>query len=128
VQTPVTVLLLVAAPWLASVVGLERGQLGIFRAAVVGATLHVFALFETIILLYFDRRRIGLEVSIVFLVTNAALTLATLAIGPRVYGFGYALAALITCGWAYWRLEQTFEDLEFITFAAQPITPKAATT
>jgi uncharacterized membrane protein len=84
VQTPVTVLLLVLTPWIASLIGLERGQFGIFRAAVVGATLHVFALFLTIMLLYFDRRRIGLEVSVVFLAANAGLTLATLAIGPRV--------------------------------------------
>lgn len=128
VQTPVTVLLLVAAPWFAPIVGLERGQLGIFRTAVIGATLHVFALFLTIMVLYFDRRRIGLEISVIFLVANAGLTLTSLAIGPRFYGFGYALAALITCGWAYWRLEQTFVDLEYLTFAAQPITPKAATT
>ena len=107
--------------------GLEHGQLGIFRAALVGATLHVFALFLTIVLLYFDRRRIGLEVAGVFLIANTTLTLASLALGPRAYGFGYALAALVTCAWAYHRLEQTFADLEFLTFAAQPLAPKTAT-
>jgi uncharacterized membrane protein len=127
VQTPVTVLLLVGTPWIAGVVGLERGQFGVFRAALVGAALHVFALFVTIVLFYFDRRRLGLEVAAVFLVSNAGLTLATLALGPRAYGFGYALAALITCAWAYYRLEQTFDDLEYLTFAAQPLAPKTAT-
>jgi uncharacterized membrane protein len=126
VQTPVVVLLLVLTPWIAGAIGLERGQFGIFRAAVVGATLHVFALFLTIMLLYFDRRRVGLEVSAVFLAANACLTLASLAAGPRLHGFGYALAALVTCCWAYWRLEQTFRDLEFITFSAQPLAPKPA--
>jgi hypothetical protein len=28
--------------------------------------------------------------------------------------------------WAYRRLDQTFDDLEFLTFAAQPLAPKAA--
>ena len=30
-------------------------------------------------------------------------------------------AALLACAWAYLRLEQTLHDLEFITFAPQPM-------
>lgn len=39
---------------------------------------------------------------------------------PGRYGLGYPLAALLACAWAYDRLE-TLEDLEYLTFAAQPM-------
>jgi len=126
IQVPITTLLVVIAPWMGPIVGLERAQVWIFRAAVVGAALHVFALFETIILLYFDRRKLGVEMAAVFLVANGSLAVASLWLGPRFYGFGYAIAALITVCWGYRRLEQTFRDLEYLTFASQPLSPKIA--
>ena len=36
-----------------------------------------------------------------------------------------ALAALLGCAWAYRRLEETLADLEYLTFAAQPMVPEA---
>jgi uncharacterized membrane protein len=56
---------------------------------------------------------------------NLTLTLASLFLGPRFYGQGYALSALLACGWAYLRLEQTLRDLEFLTFASKPLAPAA---
>lgn len=35
-------------------------------------------------------------------------------------------AALLGCAWAYHRLEQALEDLEYLTFAAQPMAPEAS--
>lgn len=126
VQAPITLLLIAMAPAIARAFSLELTQLGIFRAALVGAVLHALTLFLTIVLFYFDRRRAAVEVAAVFLAGNAACTLATVAIGPPVYGFGYAVAALVACGWAYHRLEQTFADLEYLTFASQPMSPDRA--
>jgi uncharacterized membrane protein len=126
VQAPLTLLLMALAPWLIAAIGLDRLQLGILRCGLVGALLHVLCLFASIVLLYFDRRRAAAEVAGIFLVANAALTLATVALGPRAYGLGYPLAALLACAWAYHRLEQTLEDLEYLTFAAQPMAPEAS--
>ena len=126
IQAPVTLVLMALAPWPVATIGLDRLQLAILRCGLVGALLHVLCLFGSIVLLYFDRRRDAAEVAAVFLVANAAFTLATLAIGPRAYGLGYSLAALLACGWAYHRLEQTLEDLEYLTFAAQPMAPEAS--
>lgn len=126
VQAPVTLGLMALARWLAAALALEPMQVGIFRAALVGAALHALALFGTIILLYFDRRRAAVEVSAIFCGANFTLTLVSLVLGPRFYGQGYALSALLACGWAYLRLEQTLHDLEFLTFASQPIAPSTA--
>lgn len=122
-QAPLTLLLMIAAPWVAAAMGMSRIQVGILRAALVGAALHALALFGIIVLLYFDRRRAAVEVTLLFLAGNVLLTLATLVLGPGFYGFGYPLAALLACGLAYWRLEATFDDLEYLTFASQPMSP-----
>ena len=124
-QAPVTLLLMALAPWIASGLGLDRLQVAILRCGLVGALLHVLCLFGGIVLLYFDRRRDAAEVALVFLVANAVLTVVTVLLGPRAYGLGYPLAALLSCAWAYHRLEQTLDDLEYLTFAAQPMTPEA---
>jgi uncharacterized membrane protein len=121
VQAPVTLGLMIVAPALAAAIGLEPLQVSIFRIALVGAALHTLALFGTIVLLYFDRRRAALEVSACFLVGNVLLTAASLAVGPRAWGLGYALATLLACAWAYRRLEQTLDDLEYLTYASQPM-------
>ena len=124
VQGPVTLVLVAAAPQLGRLAALEPLQVGILRAALLGAPLHILALFGTIILLYFDRRQAALEVSAVLLAGNAGLTLVSLALGPQFHGQGYALAALAACLWAYRRLEQTLADLEYLTFASQPMVPE----
>jgi uncharacterized membrane protein len=123
-QAPVTLVLMVLAPWIGAALGLDRLQLGILRCGLVGALLHVLCLFGGIVLLYFDRRRAAAEVAAVFLLANGILTVITLVLGPRVYGLGYPLAALLGCAWAYHRLEQTLDDLEYLTFAAQPLAPE----
>jgi uncharacterized membrane protein len=78
----------------------------------------------TIVLLYFDQRRAAAEVSAVFFVANVAFTGVTLLVGPQLYGLGYPLAALLACAWAYRRLEQVMDDLEYVTFASQPMAPE----
>jgi polysaccharide biosynthesis protein PelG len=126
-QAPVTLVLMALAPWIAGELGLDRLQVGIMRCGLVGALLHVLCLFGGIVLLYFDRRRAAAEVAGVFLLANATFTVITLLLGPRAYGLGYPLAALLGCAWAYRRLEQTLEDLEYLTFAAQPMAPESPT-
>jgi polysaccharide biosynthesis protein PelG len=126
VQTPLTLLLMVLAPWIAAELGLDGLQLGIMRCGLVGALLHVLCLLGGIVLLYFDRRRAAAEVAAVFLLANLVFTVITLLLGPRSYGLGYPLAALVGTAWAYHRLEQTLDDLEYLTFAAQPMAPEAS--
>ncbi|MEX2222764.1 MAG: exopolysaccharide Pel transporter PelG [Candidatus Rokuibacteriota bacterium] len=126
-QAPVTLVLMALSPWIATGLGLEPLQVGILRAGLVGAFLHVLCLFAGIVLLYFDRRRAAAEVAGVFFLANGLFTAATLLLGPQAYGLGYPLAALLGCAWAYRRLEQTLDDLEYLTFAAQPLAPEAST-
>jgi len=122
-QVPLSLVLVALAPWIASGLGLDRLQAGMLRPLLVGAGLHALALFGTIILLYFDRRRAAAEVSAAFLACNLLFTAASLWLGPRFYGQGYPLAALLATAWAYHRLDQTLCHLEYLTFTSQPMVP-----
>jgi uncharacterized membrane protein len=125
-QAPVTLGLMILAPTIVHALAMAPTQVSILRAALVGAVLHALALFQLILLFYFDRRRAAVEVAAVFFLGNAGLTLLTIFVGDVAYGQGYALAALLAAGWAYYRLEGTLEDLEYLTFASQPMRSEAA--
>ena len=69
---------------------------------------------------------VSVEIAGVFLVANLVFTVITRPLGPGAYGLGYPLAALLGCAWASHRLEQSLDDQECLTFAAQPMTPEAS--
>jgi len=69
---------------------------------------------------------VRVEIAGVFLVANLVFTVITRLLGPRAYGLGYPLAALLGCAWVRHRLEQTLDDLECLTLAVQPMAPEAS--
>jgi len=75
---------------------LGLAQMSMFRFAVFGSYLHVLALFELIILSYFECRRAALWIQLVFFLTNAVFTYITMLLGFEYYGYGYFLSALVT--------------------------------
>ncbi len=89
----VTILL---APEIFNVLGISYVQIGMFRFGVLGAFFHAMFLFMTIILSYFDLRRVALTLQAIFLFTNTAFTLVSLHLGFPWYGHGYFVAVLTT--------------------------------
>jgi uncharacterized membrane protein len=71
-------------------------QLGIFRLGVLGAFFQVLVLFTTIILSYFDCRRISMWIFIFYLASNTILTLIFMQQGYAYYGYGFFLASALT--------------------------------
>jgi len=126
VQGPLTCCSWCWRPWIAAELGLDGLQLGIMRCGLVGALLHVLCLFGGIVLLYFDRRRGGRRGRGGLPGRQPGPHRDHPAGGPRSYGLGYPLAALLGCAWAYHRLEQTLDDLEYLTFGAQPMAPETS--
>jgi polysaccharide biosynthesis protein PelG len=126
VQAPITLGLTAAAPALGEVLGLERLQVSLLRTLFIGALPHALAVFGIIVLLYFDRRRMALEVSAVFFATNAGVTVVSLALGPAWYGLGFAIAALVSSLLAQRHLAHAMNELEYATFSRQPVVPTTA--
>ena len=70
----------------------------------------------SILISYFDLRRKMLAVSVLFLVTNAIFTLATLRLGFPFYGFGYVLSAMVSFAVAFWVTTHCILRLPYQTF------------
>lgn len=121
VQGTVTVAVVVGAPELAELFKLSWLSLFVFRAGVLGALLHVLALFVMILLLYFDYRPEAMTVALCLFGLNTLLTLASFAGGLGAYGFGYAAASALTLLVALVLLERALRDLEYHVFMKQPL-------
>lgn len=75
---------------------LAMGQISMFHFAVLGSYFHVLALFELIVLAYFECRRTAMWIQFVFFVSNFVFTYITMKMGFAYYGYGYFLSAVLT--------------------------------
>jgi uncharacterized membrane protein len=117
-QGAISVIVLFTAPQL---IELYRGsiqQLVMFRFGVLGAFFHVLVMFISVILAYFDLRRLNMTLHILFLVSNAVFTYASLQMGTPYYGYGYFLSAILTFLVGYLMLVYALTHLPYITFVS----------
>jgi polysaccharide biosynthesis protein PelG len=71
-------------------------QIGMLRYGLIGSLFHVLTLFLLVLLSYFDSRRLSLLIQLVFLLTNALFTWASMQGGFQYYGYGYFLSSFLT--------------------------------
>ena len=121
VQGVVTAICLFYAPELAKMARLTPIQIPIFRVALIGSFLQVLLTMNIIVLFYFDQRRAVFAVTALFLVLNVGLSFLTTRLGFQFYGYGYTYACLISLILAFYLLHIKVQDLEYITFARQPV-------
>ena len=86
---------------------------------VVAASLQVVFLGVLNTLFYLDKRALALGLTGLFFVGNGLFTTATLWAGLPFYGYGFALALLLTVVVGMYQLDKTFQKLEFETFMLQ---------
>jgi uncharacterized membrane protein len=88
----------------------------LFKVHVVGVGFQVVLLGIFTILFYLDYRRLVLVLSAFFVSTNCALSILSHHLGPRFYGFGFALSAAITSLVSLAALSRKLDRLEYETF------------
>jgi len=115
-QLTIGVAAILLAPVILSWMQASAMQLGIFRFGVLGALFHSFTMFSMIILSYFDVRMKVLAVATVFFLSNGILTWFSLAMGVAWYGWGYAVASMISFGVAYVLVARHISRLPYETF------------
>ncbi|MGE0713088.1 MAG: exopolysaccharide Pel transporter PelG [Planctomycetota bacterium] len=120
-QGAVTALSLLLGPPLLDKLGMDPLMVMIFRVAVLGAFVHALFLLLTIGLLYLERRKAALYLSLVFCALNGALSWVSIQWGVEWYGYGYLGACLVTVAIGYLVLDDSLDDLLFKTFAPQPV-------
>jgi uncharacterized membrane protein len=87
-----------------------------FRIGLLGAFFHSGFLFLLILLEYFDMRRVALALAGLFLSANTLLTLISMKMGFRFYGYGYFLSALIAFAAAFITIDYFIRRLPYQTF------------
>ena len=86
---------------------------------VVGAALQVVLLGILNVLFYLDQRRSVVLLTALLPLSNFVLTAISLQLGAAWFGYGFALAMLITVLVGIWILSRKLEALEYQTFMLQ---------
>ncbi|SDK82206.1 Uncharacterized membrane protein [Maridesulfovibrio ferrireducens] len=121
VQGSLTLLCLFMASDFIEIVGLSPIQKPLLQIALIGSLMQVMLSVAVIILFYFDLRKEVLLITLIFLFSNAGLTLLSMKLGFTFYGYGYCYSCFISLLCAYYFVSKSVTDLEYITFAGQPI-------
>lgn len=88
----------------------------LFHVLMVGTYLQLIFMTLLAILNYFDRRREALYLSILFAVSNAVFTYASILLGPYFYGYGYVLSLFISDLLAIILLRRFLDEIHYQTF------------
>jgi uncharacterized membrane protein len=121
IQGGLTCTCLALAPGAAELIGLSPLQIPLLRIGLVGAFLQALLSMVIIVLFYFDRRKMVLAVTGVFLFSNIGLSWLSTQLGIQFYGYGYCYSCLISLLFSTYLVDRCIKDLEYITFAKQPL-------
>lgn len=88
----------------------------LFRIDVVAVGFQVVLLGIFTVLFYLDYRKLVLVLCAFFVASNVLLSIASQALGPRFYGFGFAVSAALTSLISLTALSRKLDRLEYETF------------
>ena len=116
VQGLAVAVLLLAASQVLGAFGIPSFYVYLFRVDVVAVGFQVVLLGIFTILFYLDYRKLVLYLTVMFATANIGLSLLSLQLGPRFYGFGFAIAAALTAVVSLGMLSKKLERLDYETF------------
>lgn len=113
----VTVLLLyLAGPLIVGWLGLSADYVHLYYIDLIGVAAQVLMLAMLNVLFYLDKLMDALWLTLLLLVSNAGLTLASIALGPAWYGYGFGVSMTLTAFVGVLLLMRELEYIEFRTF------------
>ena len=124
IQGAVTFVAVLNAHGLLSLFHADLLALPIFRMGALGGFCQVIVTLEITLLLYFNQHRMVERLSWILLLLNGGLTLLFWAVSPRLEGFGYLAACLVSAVYGYRLLDRGVIDFEFIVFMTPPEAPE----
>jgi polysaccharide biosynthesis protein PelG len=119
IQSITVLLVIVAGPKLLELIGASPLYLPLLYLDVVAAGLQVVLLGVLNVFFYLDRRRVVLGLTGMLVVLNFGLSWLSVQLGASFYGYGVALAMMLTVLTAMLVLENKLHRLEFETFMMQ---------
>jgi len=121
-----TLAALIGSTWLLGLFRLDPAQAPLFRISILGAFVQSLAYVLLIFLLYFDRQKQAFWMSFIFAAGIGSFTWVTLQMGLPTFGYGYFAGCLLALLAGYFGMNSTLRDLEFNTFARQPMAKSAS--
>jgi uncharacterized membrane protein len=110
------------APNVLAWLGISQHYLGLFYVDAVGVAAQVLFLSILNIIFYLDQRRLALGLCAAFALLNLSLTLATQALGPAYYGYGFTFSGILVVLFGLAALSRRLEHLVRETFMLQSVT------
>lgn len=119
IQTLAVLVTFVTAPYLLDLLGISRLYLPLLHVQVVGAGLQVGVMAVLNVFFYLSQLRVALLLCVLFVVLNVVLTGVSLWLGAAYYGYGFAVAQLVTLLVGLRLLTRRMSRLEYQTFMLQ---------
>jgi polysaccharide biosynthesis protein PelG len=116
IQTIAILMFVVAGAAVLRFIGISELYVPLLTIQSVAAGLQVLFLSILTVYFYLDERRTVLLLCILFVLSNALLTLVSLRLGPAYYGYGFAISLLISVVAGVKALEKSMAELEYTTF------------
>lgn len=123
IQALITVTIVLLSPIIFKALNISIIIRDIFRVAAFGALFNIFVLLIILVLLYFEVRKHALFISITFFIANLLFTNYYSAKGLEFYGWGFFLGSLLALLVAMFILAVFMRNLNYTTFALQPLFP-----
>lgn len=116
VQAAVALFAILFAPEILRLLGLAPIYIYLLRIAIVATSLLILLIAQINLLYYLNLPQKVLFLTSVFLSTNLVLTCLTFYLGPQYYGYGYAIALLISNVIGFILLNISFKKLSYYSF------------
>jgi uncharacterized membrane protein len=116
VQGLTVVLLFLLGPQLLEWLGISSYYLPLFYVDLIGVSIQVVFMALLNVFFYLDKRVIVMQLCLLFVVLNGALTALSQYLGPSFFGYGFTLSLLVCVLFGLARLTHSLDDLEYETF------------
>ncbi len=116
IQGIMNLMLFIMAESIFEMLNIPQLYLGLFYILTVGAQLQLGFMSIMAILYYLDRQHIAMWLTILFFTLNGVLTLLSIYMGPSMFGYGYAIALLITFTFSLIVVRHELKELDYETF------------
>lgn len=121
IQLPVTVVLVLASPAIASFLGINALQSGVFAVTLLGVASLVLLLSLLTILFYMENIGAALACCLVFFFLNGSLSLLNVWQGEAWYGVGLAVAAIVSVLFALAAVNYYLRNLVHRIYTRRPV-------
>jgi uncharacterized membrane protein len=116
IQSLTVLSLVVYANQVLAIVNISPNYKALLRIDLVAVGIQVVYLAALNILFYFDLRKDAMMLCLLFFFLNFSLSLLSIQLGPLYYGYGFALAIMISTAAALLVLYRRLDKLVYMTF------------